>query len=69
MKICSVTYFLRVYGKAVTKSGTGTWGLGRGTGTWDAGPRGHGREHAPGLKDVGLEDVKNKHHLIFALNL
>ena len=49
---------------AVTKSGTGTWGLG--FGTWDVGrgtrgrgdaetwaPEDVGREHARGLEDVG----------------
>ena len=50
------------FDSAVTKSGTGTWGLGRGTlGRGDVGAWGHGdvgREHAQGLEDV-----------IFAMNL
>ena len=53
--------------RAVTKSWTGTWGLGRGTwdvglgdvGLGDAGTWGRKdveREHARGLEDVGCRD-------------
>ena len=95
--------------RAVTKSGTGTWDLGRedsgtsgrgtrgrgdagtrgrgdvgtrgrgdvgtwGRGTWDAGTWDSGTRDSKtlGLGDVGptgLEDVINKQHLIFSLNL
>ena len=107
-----------MYIRAVTKSGTGTWDLGRedsetpgrGTrgrgdvgrrdvGTWDSGTRGRGtrgrwdvgranagtwdagrRARGLGTRDsktlrlgdvgrTGLEDVINKQHMIFSLNL
>ena len=53
----------------MTKSGTGTWDLGledsgtpgHGTCTWGRGTRGLGR--------AGLEDIINKQHLIFSLNM
>ena len=81
---------------AVTKSGTGTWDLGRedsgtsgrgtrgrgdvgtrgrgdvGLGDLGRGTRGRGTQKRLGLGDVGptaLEDVINKQHLIFSLNL
>ena len=64
--------------RALTKSGTGTWGLGDAR-TWDSGTQGLGAVGTQGrgdsgLRDAqefedGLEDFINKQHMTFALNL
>ena len=59
----------------MTKSGTGTWDLGRedsgtsGRGTRGRGDVGLGNAGDVGTWDAGLGDVINKQHLIFSLNL